>query len=314
MTRRHPILGFPVKMGVSLLAALLVLVVADRVATKANPDVRLSHFDDARGYQIFTSRCEVCHAKKEGDLSRMGPNLGRIGAEAATRRPGLNGSEYILESIMDPGAFTAPAASGMMMPEKLVADLSDDDIQHLVAHVARFGAAPDEDEIAALVIRRGEHARKHKLEVRRDVMEHGERVFREKCQSCHSVHNSAEHLVFAPAIFGVGFPDERLLRDSIKHVKRPVTERYRSTRVPLLDGAMLVGNLIAQTPDELVILSTRSEDRGKIITIELADIRKGADGKPILTEVGLPPGLTDVVASLTPEEIEVLVALLKAFN
>ena len=314
MTRRHPILGFLVKMGVSLLAAFLALVVADRVTTKANPDLGLGRFDDARGYQIFTSRCEVCHAKEEGDLSRMGPNLGRIGAEAATRQPGLTGPEYILESIMDPGAFTAPTASGAMMPAGLLADLSDDDIRNLVAHVARFGAMPDSDEIAALVIRQETDTSGPKLEVRRNVMERGERIFRDKCQPCHSVHNGAEHLVFAPAIFGVGFSDEQLLRDSIKHAKRPVSERYRSTRVALIDGTVLDGNVIKQTPDELVILSTRPRDRGEIITVKLAHVRKDADGKPMLTEIGLPPGLTDVVASLRPEEIEALVALLKAFN
>jgi cytochrome c2 len=282
------------------------------VVTKVKPDLALSRFDDARGYQIFTSRCEVCHAKDEGDLSRIGPNLGRIGAAAATRREGLNGPEYILESIMDPGVFRAPAASGVMMPENLVADLSDDDIRNLVAHVARFGAIPVGGEIAALVIPREIGVRKQRLEVRRDVIEHGERVFREKCQSCHSVHSGAEHLVFAPALFGVGFPDERLLRESIEHVGKPVTDRYRSRSVQLAEGTVVVGGVIEQTPDELVILSTRPEDRGAIITVKVADIRKSADGA-MFTEVG-PPGLADVVTSLTPAEVEALVALLKAFN
>ncbi len=314
MTRGHWIFGMLVKMGVSLLAAFLVLVVADRVAMKANPNLGPSPFDDARGYQIFTSRCEVCHAKTEGDLGRTGPNLSRIGADAATRRPGLNGPEYILESVMDPGAFTAPTASGAMMPAGLLADLSNDDIRNLVAHVARFGAIPDRNEIAALVIREETSTSGEKLEVRRDVMERGERIFRNKCQSCHSVHNGAEHLVFAPAIFGVGFADEQLLRDSILHATRPVADRYRSTRLQLIDGTLLVGNVIEQTSDELVILSTRPQDRGEITTIQLADVRKDAEGKPMLTELDLPPGLKEVVASLTPEEIEALVALLKAFN
>ena len=68
MTARRSILGLVAKIGVSLLAAGLVLIVADRVVMKTKPDLALSRFDDARGYQIFTSRCEVCHAKDEGDL------------------------------------------------------------------------------------------------------------------------------------------------------------------------------------------------------------------------------------------------------
>ena len=41
MTRRHPILGVLVKMAVSLLAAVLAFVIADRVAMKANSDLRV---------------------------------------------------------------------------------------------------------------------------------------------------------------------------------------------------------------------------------------------------------------------------------
>jgi cytochrome c2 len=314
MTRRHPSLGLLLAIGVSLMAAFLAMLLADKAATMVNPSLEPSRFDDARGYQIFTSRCEVCHAKVEGDLSRMGPNLGRIGAEAATRRPGLNGPEYILESIMEPAAFTAPASAGAMMPANMVADLPDDDIRNLVAHVAGFGAIPNDEEIAALVIRQNVGRTGPKLVVRRDLLERGERVFREKCQSCHSVHNGAEHLVYAPAIFGVGFEDEEWLRDSIEHAKTPVSERYRSTRVVLDDGSVVVGNVIERSAEMLVLTSTRPQDRGEIITIDLLDVRKNAKGQPMLTEVGLPPGLSDVVASLTREEIDAVVALLKAFN
>lgn len=314
MTQRHSRLAVLAAVVGSFLAAVLVFLLTNAVETKVDPNLEIGRFDDARGYQIFTSRCEVCHAKNLGDLSRMGPNLGRIGVEAATRRPGLNGPEYILESIMDPGAFTAPAALGAMMPENMVADLSDDDIRNLVAHVASFGAIPNNDEIAALVIRREADKAWKKVEVRRDVMERGERVFREKCQACHSVHNGAEHLVYAPAIFGVGFENDQWLRDAIRHAKRPVDERYRSTRIVLNDRSILIGNVIQRTPEELVIVSVRPQNRGEIITIDASDIRKNADGQAMLSDVGLPPGLADDIASLTPEDIEALVALLKAFN
>jgi cytochrome c2 len=314
MTGGHSIFGAAIKIAASLLLVFLALIFADWIAAKTNPNAALATFDDARGYQVFTSRCEVCHAKTESDLRGIGPNLGRIGVEAATRRPGLNGPEYILESIMDPGAFTAPGMSGAMMPANIVADLSDDDVRNLVAHVLSFGATPDEGEIAALVIPQEQAEGKQKLVVQRDVLEHGERIFRDKCQSCHSLHSGAEHLVYAPAVFGVGFSDEQLLRESIKHTKRPFTERYRSTRATLNDDTVLVGNIITRTPDTLVLLSTDSENRGEIITIARSNIRRTKDGRPMLTEVDLPPGLADVVASLTPQDTEALIALLKAFK
>jgi|GEM_PF-4797557 len=314
MSGRRAIASVLVKAAVSLLAAVLALLIAGRIATRESPERGLMRFDDARGYQIFTSRCEVCHAHEEGGLGKMCPNLAHIGAEAATRQPGLNGPEYILQSIMEPAAFTAPGASGVTMPEKLVGDLSDDDIRNLVAHVARFGATPNADEIAALVIRRPGSAPSQVLEVRRDVIEHGEKLFREKCVSCHSLHNGPEYVVLAPAVFGVGFPDEQVLRDSIKHVHRPLKQRYRSTRIVLTSGTVLIGHIVEESQDALVILSTRSEDRGQIITVQRSHIRKGADGKPMLTDIGLPPGVREVVASLTPDDIDALVALLQTLN
>jgi cytochrome c2 len=218
-------LGLVTKAGLSILATLLALLIADRAVIGVSSGSASSRFDDTRGYQIFTSRCEVCHAKEAGDLSKLGPNLSNVGAVAATRRAGLNAPEYILESIMQPGAFTAPGATGVVtMPEKLVADLPDDDIRHLVAHVARLGARPDDGEIAALDIGRRSEAGGTKLEVRRDQMEYGERVFREKCQDCHSLHSGAEYIVLAPAVFGVGFRDEEKLRASITHHNIPVSE------------------------------------------------------------------------------------------
>lgn len=314
MTPARTILDFALKAAVSLLLVFLALLLGNQVAENANPKLKLSRFDDARGYQIFTSRCEVCHAKEEADLSRMGPNLGRIGVEAATRRDGLNGPEYILESIMDPGAFVPAGASGAMMPASLVADLPDEDVRNLVAHVASFGATPSDEEIAALVIREDDTVLQEKLVVRRDVLELGEQVFRRKCESCHSVHSGPEHVVYAPAIFGVGFPDEEVLRDSIKHVKGSTQERYASTSIALVNGEVFVGNVIERTPAHVTLLSTERESRGRVMTIQLSDVRKGADGKPELKKVGLPPGLSEIVDSLTPEEFEALVQLLKAFN
>jgi cytochrome c2 len=306
--------SFLLRIGTSLLVSVGVLVVVNWAASKANPSSSVSHFDDARGYQIFTSRCEVCHAKVLGDLSRMGPNLGRIGVEAASRRPGLTGPEYILESILDPGAFTAPRASGARMPAKLVADLPDDDIRNLVRHVAAFGAVPDPRQIRGLAIPHDVAASRHRLVVRRDILERGERIFRARCQSCHSLHNGAEHLVFAPTLFGVGFPDEKLLRDSIRHARVGASERYASIRATLKDGSVVVGSILDRTPERVTLLSSRAANRGRIVSLDLDELRKRADGRPDLSEPGPTPELDELVRSLTPDEIDALVALLKAFN
>jgi cytochrome c2 len=312
------LLGFAVKMVASALAAVLAVVITDAVATRVNPDLKPTRFDVVRGAQIFKSRCFVCHGDEESNLGRMGPNLRNIGTVAATRKPELSAVEYILESIMEPAAFRAPAPTNtVMMPMYLIADLSDDDLRHLIARVASLGARVD-DEIAALVIEHPAITATQKVEVRRDVMALGERIFREKCLDCHALHNGAEYSVFAPVVFGVGFSTDRRLEDAIMHANQPGNEsgneRYRFTSVALADGTELVGNVLEKTSDELVLLSMRAEDRGAIHGVKLGDIRTGADGSPIVADLETPRMLADVSEMLTPEDVAALVALLEALN
>jgi hypothetical protein len=98
------------------------------------------------------------------------------------------------------------------------------------------------------------------------------------------------------------------------HVNGATSERYRSRSIALTDGEILIGNVIDETPTYVILLSTEPQSRGEIITVQLSDIMKGADGKPEFKDVGLPPGLPEIVESLTPKEIEALVLLLKTLN
>jgi len=298
----------------SLLLTLLVPLITDTVAMRLQPDLAASRFDVVRGAQIFTSRCAVCHAEQADDLSRLGPNLHALGAEASTRKQGLNGPEYILESIMQPGIFMAPTATAALMPQNLVADLSDEDIRDLVAHVQSLGARPKDDQIAALVIERETGADDRVLEIRREVIELGERVYREKCHACHGMHNLNEYTVLAPVVFGVGVPQGDALVDAIMHRRIPVSERYRSSRVKLTNGTTLTGILLEGPTDELLILSSAREHRGRVVRVKLEDVRKDANGEPMIVDIGLPPILDDVVSSLTPEEVDALAVLLQALN
>ncbi|MCL6509107.1 MAG: c-type cytochrome [Anaerolineae bacterium] len=54
--------------------------------------------------------CIGCHTIPgvPGATGLVGPNLSRIGAEAATRKPGMDAKAYIRESIVAPEAFIAP--------------------------------------------------------------------------------------------------------------------------------------------------------------------------------------------------------------
>lgn len=57
------------------------------------------------GEEIFRGKgtCEVCH--RIGQPGARAPDLSGVGARAATRKPGTSAKAYLLESLLDPGAY-----------------------------------------------------------------------------------------------------------------------------------------------------------------------------------------------------------------
>jgi mono/diheme cytochrome c family protein len=57
------------------------------------------------GEEIFKTKgtCEVCH--RIGQKGTRAPDLAGIGARAGKTKPGMNGKEYIIESLLHPAAF-----------------------------------------------------------------------------------------------------------------------------------------------------------------------------------------------------------------
>jgi len=61
-----------------------------------------------------------------------GPALDGIGAQAASRVPGLSAYDYILQSITEPGAYVVQPFADGLMPRDFKIRLSDEQIQILV--------------------------------------------------------------------------------------------------------------------------------------------------------------------------------------
>jgi mono/diheme cytochrome c family protein len=57
------------------------------------------------GEQIFHTKgqCETCH--KIGEKGTRAPDLAGVGARAGKRKPGMSGKQYLIESLLDPGAY-----------------------------------------------------------------------------------------------------------------------------------------------------------------------------------------------------------------
>ncbi len=66
------------------------------------------------GEEIFKGKgtCEVCH--RIGQKGTRAPDLAGIGARAAKRKPGMGAKEYIIESLLDPGAYLVEGYPNIM--------------------------------------------------------------------------------------------------------------------------------------------------------------------------------------------------------
>jgi len=68
----------------------------------------------AAGEKIFREKgqCTTCHTL--GGPGGRGPDLAGVGARAATRKPGTPAKAYLIESLLNPGAFIVPNYPNIM--------------------------------------------------------------------------------------------------------------------------------------------------------------------------------------------------------
>ena len=66
------------------------------------------------GEEIFKGKgtCEVCH--RIGQKGTRAPDLAGVGATAAKRKPGMSPRAYIIESLLDPGAYLVEGYPNIM--------------------------------------------------------------------------------------------------------------------------------------------------------------------------------------------------------
>jgi len=98
--------------------------------------------DPATTAAFAKAGCAGCHTIPgvPNAVGLVGPNLARIGAEAASRKAGMGAKDYVRESILDPAAFLAPQCpNGVcpagVMPPNFGERLSESDIDLIVAYL-----------------------------------------------------------------------------------------------------------------------------------------------------------------------------------
>lgn len=86
--------------------------------------------------------CLSCHTIGASEAGRF-PDLGGIGAAAATRQEGMTGVEYLAQSLYEPDAFIVEGFNpGMIAASKPPVSLTDQEILAVIAYLQSLGGTP----------------------------------------------------------------------------------------------------------------------------------------------------------------------------
>lgn len=123
-------LSLPPKLKLLSFLALLVLS-----ACGDNGDLGESPTDPlaAEGQRLFKQNCATCHSV-EPDSVIVGPSLAGIASRAEQRMEAVDGSEYLLLSIMKPSEYVVEGFSDLM-PSNFGKSLSGEQLDALVVYL-----------------------------------------------------------------------------------------------------------------------------------------------------------------------------------
>src|SRR2546428_5627039 len=96
------------------------------------------------GEEIFHTKgsCETCH--RSGQKGTRAPDLAGIGARAGKTKPGMSAKQYILESLLQPGAYVVEGYPNIMpQVDKRPIALNRSEIWALTAFLESLGGSVD---------------------------------------------------------------------------------------------------------------------------------------------------------------------------
>src|SRR5213596_1532985 len=96
------------------------------------------------GEEIFHTKgsCEICH--RIGQKGTRAPDLAGIGARAGKTKPGMSAKQYILESLLQPGAYVVEGYPNIMpQVDKPPIGLNRSEVWALTAFLESLGGTVD---------------------------------------------------------------------------------------------------------------------------------------------------------------------------
>jgi mono/diheme cytochrome c family protein len=260
---------------------------------------------------LYAAHCQRCHTL-DGQPS-TGPSLKDIAVTAAKRKEGLSAAEYIIESIANPGAYSA--YEGLQMPQVSqltrsgLAPLTDQQVRMLAEFLLRQNDPTSIESLSTLPVPRPV-ASPPKPPIRLSMIREGEEIFRGKgkCVTCHYPSS-----YIAPSLDGVGTNSLEYIREAILNPSKQIATKHR-TSVVEVDGSAISGIIKAKDDKRvLMFLPTQADVQNRIANLKISDIDREPDGSLRIKDspMSIMPSYKD---SLTDHEVECLVELLRCLD
>jgi len=272
------------------------------------------------GEQIFwgQGRCHVCHRIGERGYALRGPNLGQgpegapiaVRARQRARRLGLpNGTAYLVQSLVEPGAFVVPGFKNEMpLVYRAPIALSLGEMKAVVLYLQTLGDTlrPQEVRFPPGFLA-GAGVEEREPEIRGDPLA-GQRLFFDRqgpaaCVACHTAPNAdgvLEGERVGPDLSAVGgIRSGRYLLRKLVQPDSNLVSGYDLVLAQTRNGVLYSGVLKRESADRLVLVEADGAER---------TLRKHELARWQRTGTSLMPG--NYAELLTTQQLHDLVAYL----
>jgi len=244
------------------------------------------------GESIFNikGQCRACHTLDTSAPKGRCPDLTDIGVLAATRQPGLNAKQYLIESLYEPSKYLVPGY-GSIMPEiwKNPIALSKVEIQAVIAFLQSQGGEIDPEPFDEPIDRADVGTTAEALEpLLPGDIEKGKQVFIDAaCISCHVVQglenpkagevNEDFEVVTAPELTDIAALNSmRYIEESILLPNALIVAGYGTVKVKA-NGITYEGTLVSEDTDKVIVRTKAADGTEQEHTILFSDF----DEEPI---------------------------------
>ena len=330
---RRPLLG----VVIFTVALVLLFVWIGEVITKISGEgerrssvaITAGNITPEAGEAVFwgKGKCSTCHAVGSRGGSIRGPNQGEtgplgtaIGARAEERarqraraagKP-FTASDYLVESLVDPGAFVVQGYKNEMPnPMRPPISLKPEEVKAVIAYLQSLGGTAD---VAAIRLPPGVEAAAKAVAAVEEWRpfipgdpKKGQDLFfnpesNAACAKCHAVNGRGGTV--GPELTGVaGTRDVRFIIESILEPSREIASGYEPILIITKEGQYLTG-VIKKEDDHLIEIV---DNQGQIRKVSKNQIEQKAPQKTSL----MPENFREI---LTVEEFHDLLAFLQTLK